>query len=256
MSRYVCNIVWDDVPHLSKSEKDELYAAIPAYQRGARTKGLPILGSGLVYPFDEERMKVDPLGTIPAEWPRAFGLDSDAGAGFTAIVWLAWDRESDCVYLTHCYKSDSRSKADHVEALKAKGTKKQPLWIPGVGDAKALVVTEHDSEQVIALYRKAGVDINYPDKAVEAGIQDIYDRMLTGRFKVWSTCSEWFSEFRQYHRKDGKIVKVNDHLLDATRYGVRSGLTRAKTRPPEEEPVERLVYSFDEGGAGTGWLGM
>ena len=27
-------------------------------------------------------------------------------------------------------------------------------------------------------------------------------------------------EFRQYHRKDGRIVKAHDDLLDATRYGV------------------------------------
>jgi hypothetical protein len=86
MSRYVCNVVWDDVPHLSQAEKDELYAAIPAYQRSARTKGMPILGSGLVYPFDEERLKVDPLQKVPDFWARCFGLDTDAGAGYTATA--------------------------------------------------------------------------------------------------------------------------------------------------------------------------
>jgi len=159
------------------------------------------------------------------------------------------------VYLTHCYKSDSRSKADHIEALKAQGTKQHPLWIPGVGDAKALMVTEYDSTQVIELYRKAGVDINTPDKAVEAGVTDLYNRMLTGRFKVWSTCSEWLTEFRQYHRKDGKIVKVNDHLMDATRYAVRAALSRAKLKPTEE-PAKVPVFVYQEGHAGVGWLGM
>ena len=43
---------------------------------------------------------------------------------------------------------------------------------------------------------------------------------MTGRFKVFDHCSEWFEEFRQYHHKDGRIVKANDDLLDATRYGV------------------------------------
>ncbi len=32
--------------------------------------------------------------------------------------------------------------------------------------------------------------------------------------------SEWFEEFRLYHRKDGKVVKLNDDLLSATRYAV------------------------------------
>lgn len=254
MSRWVLNLTWRDAPHLSQAEQDELYQSIPAYQRNARTKGIPFLGSGVVYPFAEERLRVDPF-VLPREWPRCFGLDSDAGAGFTAIIWLAWDREAGTVYLTHCYKSDSRSKADHVEALKAKGTKSHPLWIPGVGDAKGLVVTEQDSAQVITLYRQAGVDMHFPDKAVEAGIQDLYDSMNVGKFKVFASCTEWFTEFRQYHRLNGKIVKVNDHLMDATRYGVRSGLALAKVSPLEKEPEPKALI-YDLGAAGTGWLGM
>lgn len=254
MSRYVVNLTWDDAPHLAQAEKDELWQSIPPYQRQARTKGIPFLGSGVIYPFAEERLKVDPF-VLPREWPRCFGLDSDAGAGFTAIVWLAWDRENSTVYLTHAYKSDSRSKADHVEALKAKGTSRNPLWIPGVGDAKGLVVTEQDSAQVMELYRKAGVPIHFPDKSVEAGIQDVYDQMNVGKFKVFASCTEWFTEFRQYHRKDGKIVKVNDHLMDATRYGLRSGLGHARTAPLEKDP-EPKVMVYDMGQQGTGWLGM
>lgn len=254
MSRWVLNLSWADAPHLSEAEKAELFQSIPAYQRSSRTKGIPYLGSGLVYPFAEERIRVDPFA-LPREWPRCFGLDSDAGAGFTAIVWLAWDRENSMLYLTHSYKSDSRSKADHVEALRAKGTKRNPLWIPGVGDAKGLVVTEHDSVQVIDLYKKAGVDISYPDKAVEAGVQDLYDQINIGKFKVFASCTEWFTEFRQYHRKDGKIVKIGDHLMDATRYALRSGLLRAKVAPLETDPVPRVLVQ-DMGQQGTGWLGM
>ena len=42
--------------------------------------------------------------------------------------------------------------------------------------------------------------------------------MVTGRFKVFDHCSAWYEEFRQYHRKDGRIVKAHDDLLDATLY--------------------------------------
>ena len=55
---------------------------------------------------------------------------------------------------------------------------------------------------------------------VEAGISDMLDRMQTGRFKVFSTETEWFEEFRLYHRKDGKIVKERDDLISSTRYAV------------------------------------
>jgi len=47
----------------------------------------------------------------------------------------------------------------------------------------------------------------------------------------------WQREFRQYHRDDkgtGKIVKRDDHLMDATRYLVVSGrlLMRIRPKPP------------------------
>jgi hypothetical protein len=30
--------------------------------------------------------------------------------------------------------------------------------------------------------------------------------------------NDWFSEFRTYHRKDGRVVKERDDLMSATRY--------------------------------------
>jgi len=54
----------------------------------------------------------------------------------------------------------------------------------------------------------------------EAGVMEMLSRMQTGRLKVFSTMTEWFEEFRLYHRKDGKIQKVRDDLLSATRIGV------------------------------------
>jgi hypothetical protein len=55
---------------------------------------------------------------------------------------------------------------------------------------------------------------------VEAGIAEMLDRMLTGRWKVFSTCADWLEERRLYHRKDGRIVKERDDVLSASRYGL------------------------------------
>ena len=57
-----------------------------------------------------------------------------------------------------------------------------------------------------------------PGNSVEAGLIEMLERMQTGRFKVFSHLNEWFEEFRMYHRKDGKVVKVDDDLMAATRY--------------------------------------
>ena len=56
-----------------------------------------------------------------------------------------------------------------------------------------------------------------------------------------SRCPNWLREFRKYHRDDkgsGKIVKRNDHLMDATRYLVVSGRLLMSTQPRAEYPIE------------------
>jgi hypothetical protein len=43
--------------------------------------------------------------------------------------------------------------------------------------------------------------------------------MREGKFKVFSTLTEWFEEKRLYHRDDHqRIVKERDDLICATRY--------------------------------------
>lgn len=67
-------------------------------------------------------------------------MDTDQGAGWTAATWLALDRETQTL-LYDCYKRQQGEPAIHAGAIKARGE-----WIPGVGDAAALVMTEHDRE--------------------------------------------------------------------------------------------------------------
>jgi Terminase RNaseH-like domain len=56
--------------------------------------------------------------------------------------------------------------------------------------------------------------------ATEPGIMEMLQRMRTGRLKVAAHLSEWFGEFRNYHRKDGLVVKLNDDLMSATRIAI------------------------------------
>lgn len=82
-------------------------------------------------------------------------------------------------------------------------------------------------EQLKTQYADAGFSMlpdhaTFPDggNSVESGISELRDLMLEGRFKVFNTCEPFFEEFRLYHRdENGKIVKTNDDVLDATRYG-------------------------------------
>jgi hypothetical protein len=56
-------------------------------------------------------------------------------------------------------------------------------------------------------------------------------RMESGRFKVFKHLTDWFDEYRLYHRKDGRVHKEGDDLMSATRYGVMM-LRHARTNLP------------------------
>lgn len=236
---------WDDVPHLAESEKMMLLATTPPFQRDARSKGLPQLGAGAIYQLPESELGCAPFA-IPPHWPKAYGMDT---GGVTAAVWGAIDRENGgTVYIYDCYKRDYPEPIIHAEAIKARGA-----WIPGVADAAALIMTAHDREQTIRLYKKMGLDLSLPDKAVETGIQMVWELMSAGKLKIFTSCSQLWQEYRLYHRNElGKIVKLNDHLMDAMRYLCRSGLQRAKTRPgPKRSSADGGHASSPQG---LGWL--
>lgn len=67
--------------------------------------------------------------------------------------------------------------------------------------------------------------------------------MCSGRLKVFNTLPLWLAEFRLYRRDDkGKIVKKNDHLMDATRYLAFSGLDYATTKPMHYSPHKNSLH--------------
>jgi hypothetical protein len=219
---------WEDAPHLTEKQKQELLASIPPHQRKARSRGLPVMGSGVIYPVDEDDLTEDDF-ELPEYWPKAFALD--VGWKCTAAVWAAWDRSSDIVYIYSIYKAGHAEPAIHASALKARGK-----WIPGVVDPAARGRSQVDGKKLIDEYRNQELVLSPADNAVDAGIFKVYERMTTGRLKVFRSCLQWFDEFRIYRRnEEGRIVKEHDHLMDCTRYLILSGMKRAVTEPAFED---------------------
>jgi phage terminase large subunit-like protein len=221
--RFVIMATWDDVPHLSEQVKKELWEAIPPYQRDARAKGIPQLGSGAIFPVPESDILCDPF-ELPDYWPRCYALD--VGWNRTAALWLAQDPGSRIAY---AYSEHYRGQAEpsvHAEGIRARGD-----WIPGVIDPAARGRSQRDGEQLLQNYRDLGLKLTPADNAVESGLYDVWEMMSGGRFKVFRHLQNWLSEYRLYRRDEkGRVVKVNDHLMDCTRYGVASGLKMAATK--------------------------
>ncbi len=250
MSRFLIQCSWAEVPHLDEAVKKDLLDSVPAYQRQARTHGIPELGAGAVYTVPVEDITVKDF-QIPKEWPCAYGLD--VGWNNTAAVWGAWDRQKDCIYLWNVYKRGHAEPVVHGSAIKMRGE-----WIPGVCDPAADTSNQVDGRKLLDIYRGLGLNIEPADHAVEAGILAVWNRLATGRLKVFASLAEFFAEYSLYRRSErGKIVKENDHILDACRYLVLSGFARAIVRPFPQLMNERLTYDMPYSGtdASLGWMG-
>lgn len=243
-SKFVVMASWDDAPHLTNEAKTELWNSIPPFQRDARSKGIPQLGAGAIYPVPESDILVDDF-PIPDHWPRAYALD--VGWNRTAALWLAQDRETGIVYL---YSEHYRGQAEpviHSQAIKSRGE-----WIPGVIDPAARGRAQKDGYQLLQSYIELGLDLEEAINAVESGIYAVWERMSAGKLKVFRSLTNWIQEFRLYRRDEkGAIVKKMDHLMDCTRYGIMSGLDRARTKPTTKK--EHIVYVTGE--RSTDWMG-
>jgi phage terminase large subunit-like protein len=228
--RFLLTATWDDAPHLSPEAKEDFFATIPEYQREARTKGVPQLGSGAIYPIDDDLIRVADF-QVPPHWPRSYGFD--VGISRTAAIFSAWDRESDVVYLySEHYAADSLPLI-HADSIKARGT-----WIRGAIDPSARNRNPTDGEKLLVMYRRLGLHLTEADNAVETGIYEVWSRLVSGRLKVFGSCVNWFDEKRKYRRDmKGKVVKQGDHLMDGTRYNCLTGLKIACTKPVMRPPV-------------------
>jgi len=211
----------DDALHITPERRNEIIASYPPHEVEARTMGIPVLGSGKIYPVTEESISVEAFA-VPKHWALIGGLDFGWDHP-TAGVELAWDRDTDTIYVGAVYRRSKATPLEHTATLRQWG--EFPWAWPHDGHAQMKDGGKTFRDQ----YTEAGLNMlpshaTHPDGGygVEAGIMEILTRMQTGRFKVFAHLADWWSEFRLYHRKDGKIHKERDDIMDATRIAVMS----------------------------------
>lgn len=223
---------WHDAPHLIDKDGElsdtakQLLAGFPAHEREMRMRGVPTYGAGLVFPFSEETLVVSPI-EIPRHWPQIIGIDFGFDHPFAAAK-LAWDRDTDIVYVTADYRESRATPAIHAAAIRNWGN--WPVAWPhdGINAEKGTGEQLKDKyvEEGLNLLPwkasnppQAGQDEGEGGNSVEASLLAMYERMESGRWKVFSTCRTWLEEQRIYHRDEkARLVKLRDDVISASRY--------------------------------------
>jgi phage terminase large subunit-like protein len=178
---------------------------------------------GSVFQVDEDSIKEPPFrdDEVPLHWRKIWGIDFGINHAFAAVL-LLYDADADCVHVHACIREKNQTPLQHAVPIKARAAN-VPIAYPSDGDNRE----SGTGKTLAALYREQDLPLlggpaRFEDGSVstERGVLEIWSRMTTGRFKVSTTCSTWFEEFRSYHRKNGQIVKLYDDLQSATRIGV------------------------------------
>lgn len=218
--RHDTNMTIEDAEHIPPEERQRIINSFAPHEREARAKGIPILGSGRIFPVAEEIVAIDEVKILP-QWLLIGGMDFGWDHPFAAVA-LAYDSDADVVYVIRAFKAREQTPLLHAGALRVWGQ-----WMPWAWPHDGLNHEKGTGEQLAPQYAAQGLNMlperaTYPDgsNGVEAGLMDMLDRMQTGRLKVFRHLTEWWDEFRLYHRKDGKVVKERDDLMSATRYAI------------------------------------
>jgi phage terminase large subunit-like protein len=233
------NATWDDASekikslkgqkgHLSEAVMEQILSAYSPHEREMRRYGRPSIGSGLIFPVDESKIIIDPI-EIKEHWPRIAAIDFGWDHP-TAVVWCAVDRDEDVFYVYDCHRESKASPAVHAQTIRSR-PHFIPIAYPHDGNRRDSMGNPGLAEQ----YRNLGCNFllehfsnppalgnNKGSNSIEEGLMAMLQSMEVSNFKVFSTLSSWFEEFRMYHRKGGKVVPFRDDLMSATRYAFQS----------------------------------
>lgn len=225
---------WDDAPHLKESEKDRAKASYGEHEVDVRTQGVPMMGEGRVFSASEKDITVGPR-PIPDHWARIIGIDFGVDHP-AAVAEIAWDRDADVIYVIRTWRMKGADVPTHVDAIRGSepwipvawphdGLKREPGVDKGLKTLKQIYVEAGAKMLANSARYKNDVGGGQP---VEPIVLEMINRFRDGSLKVFDNCSEFFDEYRSYHRKDGKIVPLRDDTIKAAMYAI---MMRRYARP-------------------------
>lgn len=221
----IFNATWDDAPHLTEEVKMRLRATYPEHEIETRTMGVPMMGEGRVFMTNEAEIKIKGID-IPSWWPRIIGIDFGIDHP-AALAEIAWDRENDIIYLIRTWAKSNAETEEHVAAILESGQ-----WIPvawphdgtrrAEGKASGVRIKDQYANMGVRMLAQSA---RYKrekggGQPTEPVILDLQRRANDGRFKALEACTEFFDEYRLYHRKDGQLTKRRDDVLKSLFYAM------------------------------------
>lgn len=212
-------IGWDDIPWMSEQTKKEILESTPPHLRDTVSKGIPTIGDGAVYtiPLSDILLKKEEIFPIPAHYKKLYGMD--VGWNRTAAVFGALDPDTGILYIYAEHYVEHQLPEVHASRIKQIAKD----WMPGMIDPASNAVSGTDGKKLLDIYRREGLRLRTADNSVESGIMKVASMLAQGKLKFFPNATAHLqNEYLLYRRDNGKVVKEDDHAMDALRYLVTS----------------------------------
>lgn len=221
---YVQHYTIDDNPFLAEKVRERMkrdYAGTVYW--GRYILGEWTQAEGMIYPMYQDAL----IKPFNGGW-REFAISCDYGTQ-NAFAALLWARDGDTWYVVAEYRYSGRDTGyqktddDYVRDMEAFAEK----HIPEHMRADVDIIIDPSAASFIAAIKRSrlGFKVRKADNSVEDGIRDTAVCLQRGTVRIFEDCTEMIKEFDGYvwdAKAEDKPVKVNDHLMDAARYFVRT----------------------------------
>jgi hypothetical protein len=249
----------------SKERKRQIWNETREEERACRCNGEPYQGSGKIFDIPKinyiiSRHDFDHLSK--ENW--LYGEGIDFGAGTTACVWGAKDTRTDIIYIFAEYQQQKQPIYANVVAIKNRRRNlfgfipNLPVFWPNDG-----VQTQDDDCSTLAdQWRRQDMNLVAEqchllvEKSDPKGriqfvrsfkrdpmLEIMYQKMNEGTVLIVSDCYQLLDQIDVYHKKDGKIVKERDHLVDAARHLI---IDEKKMEPLDKYRLKKTKMEFVE----------
>lgn len=213
--KFVVNVTWDDVPHLTEEDKEELLLSYSEKEREARSKGIPTLGIYSIYPVLEDEVIVNPF-YIPDYFEKCYGIHVDHKK--VSILFAAKDPSTGVIYLIDENQKKPESAVIHSAVIKKKC---KEFKVDMVGSI---------NKEYLDLYSQEELTLDIPPNNLESDLKYILQLLETGQLKIFSTLEKFLREFRLYRRSEkGKILQDDAGLMEAMRYILTCSIHQAES---------------------------
>lgn len=208
----------EDAKHITPEERAKIIDGYLPHERDARSRGIPLLGSGKIFLVPYEDLEEEPLLHVPAYWRKLWGIDFGINHPFAAVLALH-DADNDIIHVHCTLRMKNALIIQHAREMKQLGEMVPVAW-PHDGTQR----DKSSGEPLARLYKKEGL-LMLPEHStfedggysLEAGVFEIDERARNGKLRFARGLNDLREEWNNYHRKDGKIVTVLDDVLSALR---------------------------------------